>query len=354
MKTSYLTMAGLILEKDKEYIPTKEGFYSLLNDALLLEDSAKRMNYIKENAWWNKHKGSEEILIDSSTDESQIFDIVSSINSKMNVGDILEEQTKYGPAWFVKVEDNQFMTDFYLLRFFQFCTYGYYDGGYLVNTDDVIKILNYDVGNKSLDKLSARGFKTLIESYLAEEDSDFDDEEDFDDDSGDFGTEDFDDFDLDIEDDEEDFDDEDFSTDDDLEDDSEEESEPKINDMRNKKISFPILIEGFGEDNQPISMDFEDEQEYAQEYGDLVIDTIEQNKKFIMTALDVYNIEFYYESYDENSNVTFTATSNKDVDAQKLMNVLKRYFNVNVDNKVTDEGEFTLSPILDNKFIKVI
>ena len=353
MKTSYLTMAGLILEKDKEYIPTTDGFLSLINDALSFDETDQRMNYIKENAWWNKHKGSEEVLIDSSTDESLMLDIVSNINSKMNVGDILEEQTRFGPEWFVKVNDNKYLTDFYLIRLFQFCTYGYYDGGYLVNTDEMIKILNYDIVRKSLDKLSVRGFKNLSESYLAEADSDFDDEEDFDDDSGDFGTEDFDDFDSDIEDDE-DFDDEDFSTDDDLEDDSEEESEPKINDMRNKKISFPILIEGFDEDNQPISMDFEDEQEYAQEYGDLVIDTIEQNKKFIMTALDVYNIEFYYESYDKNSNVTFTATSNKDVDSQKLMNVLKRYFNVNVDNKVTDEGEFTLSPILDNKFIKVI
>ena len=193
-----------------------------------------------------------------------------------------------------------------------------------------------------------KDFRTLLTE--AEDDLDF--EEDSEEQSDDF---DFDD--LDFEDDEEVIEDDDFSTDDDLPDEEEEKSDneiAKVNEMQRKTIQFPILIEGFGEDDEPISLDFDEEQEFAQEFGDLVIEKLQENKKFIMSALDVYDIEFYYDSYDSNSNVKFIVSSNEEVDSQTLMNVIKRYLNVQVDNKVTDEGEFTLSPVLDNKFIKVI
>lgn len=195
-------------------------------------------------------------------------------------------------------------------------------------------------------------FRTLLTE--ADDDLDFEEDTDLDldDDSGDFGTEDFDDFE-----DDEPVEDDDFSSDDDLPDDDEESSDDdtvRLNEMQRKTIQFPILIEGFGEDDEPISLDFEEEQEFAQEFGDLVIEKLQENKKFIMSALDVYDIEFYYDSYDSNSNVKFIVSSNEEIDSQTLMNVIKRYLNVQVENKVTDEGEFTLSPVLDNKFIRVI
>lgn len=148
----------------------------------------------------------------------------------------------------------------------------------------------------------------------------------------------------------------DFSTDDDLPDEEEQSDDDiaRVNEMQRKTIQFPILIEGFGEDDEPISLDFDEEQEFAQEFGDLVIEKLQENKKFIMSALDVYDIEFYYDSYDSNSNVKFIVSSNEEIEAQTLMNVIKRYLNVQVDNKVTEEGEFTLTPVLDNKFIKVV
>lgn len=191
--------------------------------------------------------------------------------------------------------------------------------------------------------------ESLNESYLTEADDDLEDEENFDDDRGDFGTEDFDDLDLDIEEDEED-----FSTDDDLEDDSEEEAEPQENEMVRKTIQFPILIEGFDEDNKAISMDYDSSVSFAQTYGDAVIENMEQNKKFIISALNVYDFEIYYDSFDQNANVKFVISCNEEVDNQSLMNVLKRYFKVKVDNETTDDGEFSLSPILDNQFIKIL
>lgn len=136
-------------------------------------------------------------------------------------------------------------------------------------------------------------------------------------------------------------------------DDLDTEEESPVNEMSRKTIQFPILIEGFDEDDQPVSINIEDATDYAQEYGDFVVENVEQNKKFIISALDVYDFEFYYDSYDQNSNVKFVIACSEDLNNSSMMNVLKRYFNITVENKVTDEGEFNLTPVLDNKFIKI-
>lgn len=188
---------------------------------------------------------------------------------------------------------------------------------------------------ESIEKILAKKGKVLSESYLTEAD---------DDDSGDFGTEDFDDFESD-----EPAEEETEVTVDDI--DNDEDTD--INEMHKKGIQFPILIEGFDEEGNAVSMEEEDEGQYASEYGEAVVQQVEENKKFILSALDIYDLELFYESYDSNSNVKFTVTSSKELDSSILMNILKRYFNVEMDAKTLDYGEFTLNPILDNKFIKI-
>lgn len=136
-------------------------------------------------------------------------------------------------------------------------------------------------------------------------------------------------------------------------DDIDNDEDTDINEMYKKEIKFPILIEGFDEDGNAISMEEEDEGQYASEYGEAVVQQVEENKKFILSALDIYDFELFYESYDSNSNVKFTVNSNKELDSSILMNILKRYFNVEMDAKTLDYGEFTLNPVLDNKFIKI-
>lgn len=188
---------------------------------------------------------------------------------------------------------------------------------------------------ESIEKILAKKGKVLSESYLTEAD---------DDDSGDLGTEDFDEFESD-----EPAEEETEVTVDDI--DNDEDAD--INEMYKKGIQFPILIEGFDEEGNAISMEEEDEGQYASEYGEAVVQQVEENKKFILSALDIYDLELFYESYDSNSNVKFTVTSSKELDSSILMNILKRYFNVEMDAKTLDYGEFTLNPVLDNKFIKI-
>ena len=192
---------------------------------------------------------------------------------------------------------------------------------------------------ESIEKILAKKGKVLSESYLTEaEDIDIDDI-DFDTDTEVSDTE--------LED--EPAEEETEVTVDDI--DNNEDAD--INEMKKKTIQFPILIEGFDEEGNAISMEEEDEGQYASEYGEAVVQQVEENKKFILSALDIYDFELFYESYDSNSNVKFTVTSNKELDSSILMNILKRYFNVEMDAKTLDYGEFTLNPVLDNKFIRV-
>ena len=183
---------------------------------------------------------------------------------------------------------------------------------------------------ESIEKILAKKGKVLSESYLTEA-------EDIDIDDIDVGSE-------------------DEPTEEETEvtvDDIDNDEDADINEMYKKEIQFPILIEGFDEEGNAISMEEEDEGQYASEYGEAVVQQVEENKKFILSALDIYDFELFYESYDSNSNVKFTANSNKELDSSILMNILKRYFNVEMEAKTLDYGEFTLNPVLDNKFIRV-
>lgn len=134
----------------------------------------------------------------------------------------------------------------------------------------------------------------------------------------------------------------------------EDQEDQDVNEVSKKSIVFPILIEGFDSENNPISMDEQEEENFASEFGDAVVSNIEDNKKFILSALNIYDMEVYYDSYDSNSHVKFIVTTDEPVDSSSLMNVLKRYFNTDIESKTTDSGEFTLTPVLDNKFIRVV
>jgi len=131
------------------------------------------------------------------------------------------------------------------------------------------------------------------------------------------------------------------------------DTDTEINKLIKNKISFPILIEGYDEEDNAVGMPYDEEKEFASEYGEAVIKNIENNKKFILSALDIYDFEMYYDDYDSNSNVKFIAEIGKQVSNDLFMNVLKRYFKVEMESKITDDGEFTLNPVLDNKFIRI-
>lgn len=193
---------------------------------------------------------------------------------------------------------------------------------------------------ESIEKILAKKGKVLSESYLTEaEDIDIDDiDVDTDTEVSDTELED------------EPAEEETEVTVDDIEDNDEDTN---INEMQKKTIQFPILIDGFDEENNAIAMNEEDEEQYASEYGEAVVQQVEENKKFILSALDIYDLELFYESLDQNSNVKFTVTSSKELDSSILMNILKRYFNVEMEAKALDYGEFTLNPVLDNKFIRI-
>ena len=192
---------------------------------------------------------------------------------------------------------------------------------------------------ESIEKILAKKGKVLSESYLTEADDIDIDDIDVDTDTEVSDTE--------LED--EPAEEETEVTVDDIDDDE----DTNINEMQKKTIQFPILIEGFDEENNAIAMNEEDEEQYASEYGEAVVQQVEENKKFILSALDIYDLELFYESLDQNSNVKFTVTSSKELDSSILMNILKRYFNVEMEAKALDYGEFTLNPVLDNKFIRI-
>lgn len=193
---------------------------------------------------------------------------------------------------------------------------------------------------ESIEKILAKKGKVLSESYLTEADDIDIDDIDVDTDTEVSDTE--------LED--EPAEEETEVTVDDIEDNDEDTN---INEMQKKTIQFPILIDGFDEENNAIAMNEEDEEQYASEYGEAVVQQVEENKKFILSALDIYDLELFYESLDQNSNVKFTVTSSKELDSSILMNILKRYFNVEMEAKALDYGEFTLNPVLDNKFIRI-
>ncbi len=175
--------------------------------------------------------------------------------------------------------------------------------------------------------------ESLNESYLTEAEDDLDD--------------------IELEGEEEEMSADDLPDDETLEDEEQRQDEEEPNEMISKTIQFPILIEGFDADGNAVGMDEEGQEAFAQEYGEAVIEQIEQNKKFILSALNIYDIEVYFDSLDSNSNVVFIVTTGEDIENTTLMGVLKRYFNVAIDPKQTEEGDFTLAPVLDNKFIKV-
>lgn len=151
--------------------------------------------------------------------------------------------------------------------------------------------------------------------------------------------------------------------DDEIIDDEEEVIEPEQeydqNQMTSRKISFPLLFEATYDDSgEPASISRDDKADIAQQYADAVVKEIEDNTKFIISALDVYDFECYYDKMDANSFVTFIVTVDSSVSSDLIINVLKRYFNLQIDDaQIEQDGEnitVICSAILDNKYIKII
>lgn len=119
-----------------------------------------------------------------------------------------------------------------------------------------------------------------------------------------------------------------------------------------KTVSFPILIEGFDNDNNPVKIEENDQEELISKYVESVKYNIEENMKFILSSLDIYNFAVDYEKFDENSNAVFNLYMQKEIPNDMIISKIKRYLNVE-EQLDTDYGYFTLSPVLDNKFIKM-
>ena len=140
-----------------------------------------------------------------------------------------------------------------------------------------------------------------------------------------------------------DVDDEEIENDDDI---------TKINETVKKQIQFPVLISAT-KNFEPIELEKDVKDELIDEYSTAVVDNMNENKKFILSALNIYDFEIFYNSYDVNNNITFDLIFDTDVSNDQLISVLKRYFNADiVDN--TDEIDISLNPVLDNKFIKFV
>ena len=138
--------------------------------------------------------------------------------------------------------------------------------------------------------------------------------------------------------------------DEEIENDNEETTE--INETVKKQIQFPVLISAV-KDFEPIELEKDVKDELIDEYSTAVVDNMNENKKFILSALNIYDFEIFYNSYDTNNNITFDLIFDTDVSNDQLISVLKRYFNADiVDN--TDEIDISLNPVLDNKFIKFV
>ena len=135
--------------------------------------------------------------------------------------------------------------------------------------------------------------------------------------------------------------------------------ETLVNELKGRKISFPLLFEATYDDSgEAASISRQDKENIAQQYADAVIQAVEENKKFILSTLDIYDMEFYYDKIDANSFVTFIVTVDSQVPSDLLLNVIKRYLNIQIDDiQIDQDGEnitVMCSAVLDNKYIKII
>ena len=125
------------------------------------------------------------------------------------------------------------------------------------------------------------------------------------------------------------------------------------NEMVRREIVFPLLINAFDNEDNPIEANDIDVEDFVNEYSDTVINNFEDNKKFILSALDMYDFEIYFYEFDENNNIHFILELSKDVSNDLIINVVKRYFKVEVENFNTKNGYLTLEPVLENKYLTI-
>lgn len=125
------------------------------------------------------------------------------------------------------------------------------------------------------------------------------------------------------------------------------------NELVRREVSFPLLISAFDDEDNPTEANDIDVEDFVNEYSDTVIDNFEDNKKFILSALDMYDFEIYFYEFDSNSNIHFIIELSKDVSNDLLLNTIKRYFKVEVENFDTKSGYMTLSPVLETKYLIV-
>ena len=124
-----------------------------------------------------------------------------------------------------------------------------------------------------------------------------------------------------------------------------------VNESITKTIQFPVIINCIDDVGEAVKSDEEDKEEIAENYADVVISNFDENKKFILAALELYDFEIYYKELDPNLNIKFEMEIDKEVSNDELIRVIKRYFNAEVDELSTNYGSLSIQPVLDNKFV---
>ena len=181
--------------------------------------------------------------------------------------------------------------------------------------------------------------KDFLVNYLEENYKSLTEEDEFDDDFED---------EIDFE------DEEDAESEKEVTDDEEETDINHINQLIPKKIQFPVIISCISDGGEAIKADEEDKKEIAENYADVVISNFDENKKFILAALELYDFEIYYKELDPNSNIKFEMEIDQEVSNDELIRVIKRYFNAEVDELSTVYGSLSIQPVLDNKFVVMV
>ena len=122
-----------------------------------------------------------------------------------------------------------------------------------------------------------------------------------------------------------------------------------MNGKNQVSISFPLLVtyecEDESIDKESIDNYDELEEKCIQKYSEDVIKRCEDNQKYIDDILGVFDSTLEYDGYDDNFNIYFILTTEKDdVVDEVILKAFKRYFNeVTYTQEDTNDGRILMT-----------
>ena len=123
----------------------------------------------------------------------------------------------------------------------------------------------------------------------------------------------------------------------------------ELNGKNQVSISFPLLVtyecEDESVDKDAIENYDELEEKCIQKYSDDVIKRCKDNQKYIDDILGVFDSTLEYDGYDDNFNIYFILTTEKDdVVDEVILKAFKRYFNeVTYTQEDTNDGRILMT-----------